>query len=119
VQITAAPEQRYAVTSPVRTDETATATFVARPGARAWLLVSAEPTAAFVPRWRGALHALRPEVHFAGVLDASGQLTVQVPLALPAGDAGRVLYLQALFHDAVEGFTLSSPAVLTVLDPQF
>jgi hypothetical protein len=115
-----APGHTFELTSPVRAGESATASFAGVPGERVYYLVSSAPAASFQRPFLGPLVVARPyRKFFAGTLDTQGALTIAIPTELSAGSQVAVSYVQALFVDHGRSFTLSTPAVLTVLDPAY
>lgn len=114
----AARAHGFEFSSFVRPHANATATFQGTPGERVWLLASSRPAPIFLPLLQSSLVIGRPiRVFFAGTVDASGALSVSVPVQrLLRGAPGRVLHAQALFHDPTLGFSLSSPSISIVLD---
>ena len=88
------------------------------PGDKVWLRVGTRPA------WR--FQASIPGVHLvanahvpmapAGVIPASGSLSVTLPITDLVGQADRLLYLQALGFDAFGGAWLGSPMHTLVLD---
>lgn len=93
------------------------------PGAPAFLGLGAGPTAVFVPTLFGTLLVEGPyEVLSLGVLDGSGALATSLPAgALPPGDEGLQLHMQAGYLSPALEVVLGGPSEVTVthakLDP--
>ena len=111
----------FDVTSPVRSDELATATFSGPTGHSVWMGLSADCSTLFVPSLNGVLSRSAPiTVQFVGALDGSGSAQFTTTPSLPPLVDGSVIYAQALFFDPVGSlFTLGAPSAVAILDPSF
>lgn len=90
------------------------------PGENALLLVSFQPSGAYVLALHGPLAGAAPFVPLPlGVVPASGRIEFSAPLppTLPAGVEGIVLYEQALVAGSAGTGLVSSPSVFTAFQP--
>jgi len=119
VESPAAAPRELVAEGVVRVGETLSLTFLGEPGDLLWLLVDVEANAAtpYVPALLGALHPGPTPIVVVKLpsLDATGQRTVDVtpsPLGVPYVPT----WLQALLFSPTDGFVLSNPRFVALLD---
>jgi hypothetical protein len=101
----------------VREGEVKTNQFSGQPFDFLWQMFSVNPgTIVYSPLITGVIYPGNPFfLRFRGVLDAAGEKTLSTTIA-DTGLAFVPLYEQALFYNTTEGFTVSNPQLVLLLD---
>lgn len=115
--------RRLTATRVVRENGVATLQYDGQPGDQVELRVTYDTGFTLVEGLRGVKLTRQPKPDLVlpvGTIGASGTLSVNWPLAdLGAGVQSRIVFLQAVFTDTNGQSTLSSPAIVSVLDQSF